>query len=149
MRSVITKSDIENMKKQNRDITIKSDDVLAQVGKSIPAEVLSFYLIGIGAINLASGTSPIETASWLILIIGIIGTIAYTVYENLKEGALGVVLKTAVSTVAFFVWSLNMGGYTAYVSWFDQLIATIALGAFTLATALIFKIYNDVTKPKP
>ncbi len=158
MRSVTTQSDVDNMVKRLRDrgvsiapeqITIKADDVLAQVGKSIPAEVLSFYLFVIGAINLATETSPIETVSWAIFIIGLVGTILYSIYEFLKEGAFGVTLKTAVAVGAFIVWSLNMGGYTKYVPGFDQLIATVALGAFSLATPLIFKIYNDVTKPKP
>jgi hypothetical protein len=147
VRSVTTESDIKRM--SSRGVSIKADDPLAQIGKNIPAEVLSFYLFGIGAISLASATSPIETASWAIFIIGLIATVAYSVYEFKKEGAFGIALKTSVTTGAFIVWSLNMGGYTNYIPGFDQLTATIVLGAFTVATPLIFKIYNDLTKPKP
>ena len=152
VRSVTTKSDIEKMADRaglkGENVPDKADDPLAQIGKSIPAEVLSFYLVGIGAIALASATSPIETASWAIFIIGLVATILYSVYEFRKEGAMGIALKTIVATFAFVVWSLNMGGYTKYVPGFDQLTATIVLGAFTLATPIIFKVYNEMTKPQ-
>jgi hypothetical protein len=151
VRSVVTESDVKRMAAdpQRRGELVKADDPIAQIGKSIPAEVLSFYLFGIGAISLASATSPIETASWAIFVIGLIFTVGYSVYEFKKEGALGIAIKTALTTVAFVVWSLNMGGYTKYIPGFDQLTATIVLGAYTLATPLAFKIYDLYTKPKP
>lgn len=150
MRSVVTESDIKNIgaDEKRKANLMKADDPVAQIGKSIPAEVLSFYMFGIGAISLASSTSPIETASWAIFIIGLIFTVAYSIYQFKKEGALGIALKTAVTTVAFVVWSLNMGGYTKYIPGFDQLTATIVLGAYTLFTPLVFKIYDEQTKPK-
>lgn len=149
MRTVLTKSDVENMKRRGRSLEEKPNDLLTQVARSIPAEVLGFYLPAVGAISLASGVDAVTVANayWIIFALGILGTIGYSVAKAWKEGALGISLKTSVQTGAFIVWSLNLGGYTSYLGWFNQLYGTLSLAAFSLFTPLIFMIYDAVTKP--
>ena len=151
MRSVLTKSDIERMENQGKVVTESANDPLTQVGKSVPAEVLAFYLPLVGALSVATEVDAVVIAnvSWILFVAGFLGTIGYSVFKFLKEGAVGIGVKTTVSTIAFVVWSLNMGGYTNYLEWFDQLYATVFLGLFSLATPLIFAIYSKVTKPPP
>ncbi|NIO37784.1 hypothetical protein GTO27_08790 [Candidatus Bathyarchaeota archaeon] len=150
MRTVLTKSDVENMRRRYGDLPkVEANDPLTQVARSIPAEVLGFYLPAIGAISLATGVDAVTVANayWIIFALGILGTIGYSVAKAWKEGVPGITLKTSVQAGAFIVWSLNLGGYTNYLGWFNQLYGTLSLAVYSLFTPLIFMIYDAVTKP--
>jgi ABC-type thiamin/hydroxymethylpyrimidine transport system permease subunit len=103
----------------------------------------------LGALTLlGSGDAELfKNGAWIIFIVGLIGTFAYAITKYWDEGAYGVALKSVVTTFTFFAWSFSMGGYTQYVSGYNQLYATILVGATTLFAPVIYKAYDLATKP--
>lgn len=101
-----------------------------RVLKYIPAEVITIYLTADG---LARAKSLPPAVSWIVFVLGLLGTVLY-----LRYGAgVGKPLQLAVSATIFVVWSLAIGGPFVHIHGYDTAYGAIALPFFTFLAGLV------------
>ena len=102
MREVLsytTKSQRKGEKKRTRG------DYFERLIKFIPAEVVAFYIF-LKSLVIHLNHDYIEMASWVILIVGIVGTILYLKNAAMVKNK----LQISISTIAFVIWAFAIGG---------------------------------------
>lgn len=124
-----------------------------QIVKYIPAEVVAFYIPALGvATGLKPTTTGTETTSsaygyvvWAIFLLALVGTFMYMLknakteleekkIDNVGERSL---LKAAISTLAFFIWALYLGGPFVGIEGYATYGALAILG-FTFITPALY-----------
>ena len=121
-----------------------------QIVKYIPAEVVAFYIPALAAaiaLKPSTGTasSAYDTVVWVIFSLAFVGTIIYgykTARKDLMDQKIDNVaqralVKTAISSLAFVIWALYLGGpfvgVQGYVTY-----GTLAILGFTFFTPAIY-----------
>jgi hypothetical protein len=102
--------------------------------KYIPAEVITLYMALRSVVETAVGVKSVRAAAWVIFVAGVVSTIVQLrqsmTIPNYKQ--------IAISTLAFVIWALAIGGQP-FIQVFDEkalaLWAGIALPIFTFAVA--------------
>jgi phosphoglycerol transferase MdoB-like AlkP superfamily enzyme len=114
-------------------------DYLDKVARLIPSEIIAGYLTMIGFVGSVKNIQTQNVIAWIVFAIGLILTPIYL--NNVAQADKPKRNHLILSTVAFLVWAYVTTGKqlleTISPNIFDQAIASIALVAFSLISAVI------------
>lgn len=156
MRTALSKNDIAAA-----PVPAKPDSYTEQILKYIPAEVVAFYIPALAtaaalkvtntATETANGTTEVavplaySVTIVVIFLAGLVGTYIY-MYKNAKksldEGQIAdagarAVLKALISTIAFTIWALYLGGPFEFIEG-NETFGTLGILLFTLISPPLY-----------
>jgi len=144
-RMVVSKKDVQPPEEsaEPTDVRIASvgeptpeiDSYISRLFKYIPAEVVALYLLLDGLVG-ASGHPQSFLMQLVIFIALIIGTPLY-LWRMQKVDAKKKPIQLVLSTVAFILWVLAIGGIFTYFGWYDPLWGAILVPIYTFLVALV------------
>jgi hypothetical protein len=135
MRQVVTHKNISRVKAklpEEEKEKVKPDKLQELILKYIPAEVVTLYILVYGIAKAAENEIPFELISWVLVGVGIIGTILY-LWRIAKVDWLQIL----ISTVAFAVWVFAMGHAFSQLSWYNQVYGALMLPIYTFFIPII------------
>jgi len=136
MRSVVTSQNIDFVKtklpEEERE-KLKPDDYLTKIIKYIPADVVALYVTLHGIISAAKAEVPFILMSWLIFIVGVLGTVLYL----WRVGKVDDKSQLLISTGAFIVWVFALGGPFSNLSWYHPVYGTLLLPIYTFFVPIL------------
>jgi hypothetical protein len=141
LRGVITEKDIARAGAGGQDQ--KPDDYVAQLWKFIPSEIVSFYVAIFAAAAAATGIT--SGTYWIMFVMGLVATFVFTLANNKKDmqnQIPGVISKTIISTIAFFVWAFTLGAPFTSLSWYNPFYGTMLLMFYTLLTPKLYELIS-------
>lgn len=133
MRTVITRRNIDEIKAKSPQELIKPDDYWARLIKYIPSEVVALYITLYGISSAAREDIAFEIITWLIFVIGILGTILY-LWRVAKVTDWAQIM---ISTAAFVVWVFALGGPFLSFSWYQPIYGALLLPVYTFFIPII------------
>lgn len=141
-RTIIRRSDLSEAmpeaSSETQDATQGADHYKDRLLKFIPAEVISLYVALASMIHAsAQPAGQVSTASWFIFYVGLVATPLY-LWRVSKVTRL---LQLVISTGAFTVWVLAMGGPLAEIAWVKDhpLIVACILPIYTFSIPLVYR----------
>ena len=141
-RRVVTQRMLETEIARGREpVGKKPDDSLTAVVKYVPAEIVATYITVETAIK--SAPAPPSWLLWLVFVALLVITFFYTLRATTekKPGLSGEDKPAAwgqcfISTGAFFVWVLALGGPFITVSGYQAIYGAVLLPVYTLLIPL-------------
>jgi hypothetical protein len=154
MRTALSNRDLRAREGKDREPEkSETQSYTEQIIKYIPAEVVAFYIPALAAaIDLKSTTTGTATTSsvygnvlWVIFSLAFLGMIIYgykTAKKDLTDQKIDNVpqrslLKTAISTLAFVIWAIYLGGPFVGIQGYAT-YGTLAILGFTFFTPAIY-----------
>jgi hypothetical protein len=171
MRTALSDKDLETPQavKTIRGIEVKVEDpdkqkLYEQILKYIPLEVVAFYVPALAALatlkTLYFGTTTpsvtFDIFTWIIFLLAFAGTFYYIYQtatadlknkniENKKERA---AIKAGISTVAFIIWAITLGGPWSFLVYYEA-IGALTIPTFTFLSPIIYDLILIIAvKPK-
>lgn len=147
MRTALSKNDLDEppIDKEAPPTQPEPDKYLEQVVKNIPTEVVAFYIPALAAAAGGKDVIQYNYVVWLIFALALIGTFGYT-YRNATQNLTDKKItqykgqkafwKSVISTVAFVIWALYLGGPFASVAGYSTYGTLLILG-YTFITPAI------------
>ena len=136
MRTVLTSKNIGLMKakiSKEEGEQIKPDNYLTKLIKYIPSEIVALYITLLGIATTAKTEIAFELITWLIFLIGIIGTLLYLWrIEKVTNW-----LQLSISTIAFVIWAFALGGPFANLSWYHPVYGALILPVYTFFIPIV------------
>ncbi len=133
MRQVVTQKNINLVQAKSPGATLKPDDYLTKLVKYIPSEVVALYITLYGIASAAKEEISFTFISWLIFVIGILGTALYL----WRVAKVSDWLQLIVSTIAFVVWVFALGGPFSSLSWYHPIYGALLLPVYTFFIPII------------
>ncbi len=137
MRTVITSRNIglkkAKISKEEEVEKIKPDDYLTKLIKYIPSEIIALYITLFGIATTAKTEIPFELITWLIFLIGVIGTLLY-LWRIAKVTNW---LQLSISTISFVIWAFALGGPFANLSWYHPVYGALILPVYTFFIPIV------------
>lgn len=130
MRLVLTSKNIDLVKAklpQEEREKVKPDDYLTRIIKYIPSEVVALYITLYGVASAAETEIPFGLMTWLIFIVGVLGTVLY-LWRVAKVNDRSQIF---ISTGAFVVWVFALGGPFSNLSWYHPVYGALLLPIYT------------------
>jgi hypothetical protein len=138
---------------------VEKDSYSEQILKFIPAEVVAFYLPALAtAATLPGGETTSgelvkwgEPYGWAILIIFLAGLGATFVYmyksakkdleeKKVVDPTLRAIIKAGISTIAFIIWAIYIGGVFQVKTIHNQIFGTLGILFFTLISPPLYDV---------
>jgi len=130
MRLILTSKNINLVKAklppEERE-KVKPDDYLNKIIKYIPSEVVALYITLYGVALAAKNGIPFGLITWLIFVVGVLGTVLY-LWRIAKVNDRSQLL---ISTGAFVVWVFALGGPFSDLSWYHAVYGALLLPIYT------------------
>jgi len=133
MRLVLTRKNVDQVRAKLPGELIKPDDYTTKLIKYIPSEVVALYITLYGIASAAKEDIAFEIITWLIFVIGILGTVLY-LWRMAKVTDW---TQIAISTAAFVVWVFALGGPFLSFSWYQPIYGALLLPVYTFFTPII------------
>lgn len=130
MRLVLTSKNINLVKAklppEERE-KVKPDDYLNKIIKYIPSEVVALYITLYGVASAAKNGIPFGLITWLIFVVGVLGTVLYLwCIAKVNDRS-----QLLISTGAFVVWVFALGGPFSNLSWYHPVYGALLLPIYT------------------
>lgn len=109
---------------------LRADAYSDRLLKYVPAEVIALYLALEAIVRGHTGAAGIE---WVALAAGVVGTPLYLY----RKGHVTRRTQLVISTLAFLVWVLAIGGPFSNMSWYSPAYGAVLLIIFTFFVPLI------------
>ena len=94
--------------------------------KSIPSEVVAFYIAFIGVV---SGANAPSWLLWVALSLSVVATPLWLIFHQKVKSIVQIVL----STIAVIIWDMSLGGGAFHsIDGFEPFIGSIALLTYTM-----------------
>jgi len=130
MRLVLTSKNINLVKaklpKEERE-KVKPDDYLTKIIKYIPSEVVVLYITLYGVASAAKTEIPFVLITWLIFVVGVLGTVLYL----WRIAQVNDRLQIFISAGAFVVWVFALGGPFSNLLWYNPVYGALLLPIYT------------------
>ena len=130
MRLVLTSKNIDlvqaKLPQEERE-KVKPDDYLTKILKYIPSEVVVLYITLYGVASAAKTEIPFGLITWLIFVVGVLGTVLY-LWRIAKVNDRSQIF---ISTGAFVVWVFALGGPFSSLSWYHPVYGALLLPIYT------------------
>ncbi len=133
MRLVVTKKNVNVVQAKSPGAILKPDDYLTKLIKYIPSEVVALYIALYGIASAAKEEISFVFISWLIFVIGIIGTVLYL----WRVAKVSDCLQLIISTIAFVVWVFALGGPFSSLPWYHPVYGALLLPVYTFFIPII------------
>lgn len=133
MRLVVTKKNVNVVQAKSPGAILKPDDYLTKLIKYIPSEVVALYIALYGIASAAKEEISFVFISWLIFVIGIIGTVLYL----WRVAKVSHCLQLIISTIAFVVWVFALGGPFSSLPWYHPVYGALLLPVYTFFIPII------------
>jgi len=114
----------------------KIDTYFDRVIKYIPADIVGAWVAVTGLINSATNV-PSATVFWIAFIIGGVLTAVWTLRQTREPKKPPAITQTMISTGAFIVWVIALGGPFATLEFYRPLYGSLLLILYTLVVALV------------
>jgi len=121
MRTVVVDSNLEKLSES------KTDDYADKIIKYLPGEAVALYVTGIGLITAAKDQIPFDIMTWVIFI-GLLVTLPIYLRYTQKVKYW---MQIAISTLAYVLWVLTLGGPFAQFSWYHPVYGSLGVLFFT------------------
>ena len=135
MRTIITEKDISKAKAARAPgeaAPSAGDEYKDRLLKYIPAEVVSVYVFVNGLVQNSTAADT-TTIIWAVFGLMLIGTPLYLWrIENVTKK-----VQLGVSTGAFVVWAMAIGGAFLTIAWYQPIYGQILLPIYTFFVAII------------
>ena len=117
--------------------TASLDGYFDRIIKYIPSDIVGAWLAVTGIIKSLNGNDPnAGSVQWITFAIGVLLTAAWTARQTNESGKPIAVLQIAMSTAAFVVWVVALGGPFATLPGYKDYYGSLLLIGFTLAAGL-------------
>jgi hypothetical protein len=116
-------------------VPTEPDDYLSQVVKYIPAEIVTAYVAIDGILRSAVGISTYT--GWIVFAALLILTPIYTWYFTKLKDWPPPYAQVTISTTAFVIWVLALGGPFKELTWYNSAYGSIGLILFTLVAPIL------------
>ncbi len=110
------------------------DTYFDRIIKYIPADIVGAWVAIMG---LISGNNASSTVLWIMFIIMVAITAAWTYKQTRTPFMPPAVTQIIVSTLSFAVWVFALGGPFATLPWYRAFYGSLALIVYTLVIGLI------------
>ncbi len=114
------------------------DGYFDRVIKFIPSDVVGAWLAVTGIIKSldpsASGSSVVQ---WIAFAVGVVLTAGWTWRQTTEPGTSTATLQILMSTIAFVVWVIALGGPFAMLPGYKEYYGSLLLIGFTAAAGLV------------
>ena len=130
MRLVLTSKNINLVKAklpQEEREKVKPDDYLTKIIKYIPSEVVALYITLYGVASAAKTEIPFVLITWLIFVVGVLGTVLYL----WRIAQVNDRLQIFISAGAFVVWVFALGGPFSNLLWYNPVYGALLLPIYT------------------
>jgi hypothetical protein len=114
----------------------KIDTYFDRVIKYIPADIVGAWVAVTGLINSATNV-PRTTVFWITFIIGVVLTAIWTLRQTWEPKKSPAITQTIISTGAFIIWVIALGGPFATLEFYRPLYGSLLLVLYTLVVALV------------
>lgn len=115
---------------------IKTDAYFDRVIKYIPADIVGAWIAASGLINSTSNI-PRTTLLWIIFVVGLIFTPTWTLIQTKESKKRLAITQTIISTGAFIVWVLAIGGPFATMDFYRPVYGSLLLIFYPLLVGLV------------
>ncbi|GFE69622.1 hypothetical protein [Chroococcus sp. FPU101] len=115
---------------------IKSDHYLDHLTKSIPSEIVMAWVTITGLIK-SDTQIPLNTVLWILLLIFIVLTIAWTYHKNSGLYQKPTIKQVMLSTGSFVIWVFALGEPFSSLSFYHPVYGSISLILYSLIVPLI------------
>jgi hypothetical protein len=113
------------------------DGYFDRVIKYIPSDIVGAWVAVTGIIQpLGGGDVNSGLVEWIAFAVGVLLTAAWTWRETNVRGQPAALLQIGISTAAFVVWVIALGGPFATLPGYKAYYGSLLLIAFTLAAGL-------------
>ena len=112
------------------------DDYLGRLVKYVPAEIIALYLTVAGIIPPTPTGRPNTTALWVVFFGCLVLVPVFTWVATTRHGRPPLIPQVVISTLAFPVWVLAIGGPFASLAWYQPWIASVVLAFATTLMGL-------------
>jgi hypothetical protein len=149
MRTALSKNDLDTTPPGPPPVAAPTqpepNSYVEQVAKNIPTEVIAFYIPALAAAAGGKGVIQYDYVVWLIFALALVGTFGYTYRNAMQDLTDNKIMqykgqkafwKSVISTVAFVIWALYLGGPFASVAGYSTYGTLLILG-YTFITPAI------------
>ncbi len=132
-----------------------AQDLIEQIVKYVPAETVAFYVPALGGFatvrTLVYGADAPGTlyfiALWLVFLLGLGGTYYYLhkkakadlTQRRIANANKRAIAKAAISTVAFAIWAIGLGGPWDFIPFYEA-IGAVLIPTFTFGSTILYDI---------
>ncbi len=117
---------------------IPPDEYPDRLRKYIPTEAVSFWLFVSGVIQSTGDDVPKVAILWLLFVIGVVGTFAWTRYQTKEPKKKTAWTQILISCIAFIVWVIATGGpLLQAIPFYQPVYGTLLLAIYTFFVPLI------------
>lgn len=114
------------------------DGYFDRVIKYIPSDVVGAWIAVTGIIkSLKTGDPNFVTIQWIAFGVGVILTAAWTWRQTSEAGKTTAISQISMSTLAFVVWVVALGGPFAMLPGYQDYYGSLLLIGFTAAAGLV------------
>lgn len=115
-----------------------TDGYFDKIIKYIPSDVVGAWIAAIGIIRTADPAghgSP--RVLWIAFVVGVVATALWTLKQTSAPDEPPALKQVAMSTIAFVVWVVALGGPFATISGYQDYIGSLLLIAYLLFAGLV------------
>ena len=114
----------------------KIDTYYDRVVKYIPADIVGAWVAAMGIIESASNI-PKNILLWIAFFFGVLLTAAWTLRQTAAPKKPPAITQTIISTGAFIIWVIALGGPFATLDFYRPLYGPLLLILYTLVVAVV------------
>jgi len=114
----------------------KIDTYYDRVVKYIPADIVGAWVAAMGIIESASNI-PKNILLWIAFFFGVLLTAAWTLRQTAAPKKPPAITQTIISTGAFIIWVIALGGPFATLDFYRPLYGPLLLILYTLIVAVV------------
>lgn len=122
---------------QARTDAAKVDSYFDRVVKYIPADIVSAWVFVLASVNASPDDVPKPTVLWIAFVCGLVLTALWTKRMTTESDKIPAKTQIALSTLAFSVWVIALGGPFATLEFYKPLYGALLLVLFTLSAGLV------------
>jgi uncharacterized membrane protein YjjP (DUF1212 family) len=113
------------------------DTYFDKVLKYIPADINAGWVAVVGLIHTLNSGNPDPNFLWIIFAVFVVITAVWIFRHTTKPNMPPPITQTAISTVAFIVWVIALGGPFASIPGYEPAYGGVLLVLFTLGVGAI------------
>lgn len=122
----------------NTPPNIPPDGYIDRLRKYIPTEAVAYWLFVSEAIQAAADDTPKSVLLWIVFVIGMALTLAWTRYKTKDPNKSAAWTQIMLSCVSFVIWVFATGGpFAASFDWYRPLYGSLALATYITAVPLV------------
>lgn len=115
----------------------KVDTYFDRVVKYIPADIVSAWVFVLASVNASPDNVPKPMVLWVSFACGVVLTALWTRKLTTEPGKPTAVSQIVLSTLAFCVWVIALGGPFTSLEFYRPLYGALLLVLFTLSAGLV------------